>query len=405
MPRFEPFAGLRYREPSDLGALTAPPYDVIDERQRAALASRSPYNAVRLELPVGGDGEDPYQSAARLLQEWRGDGVLVDDDGPSFYLYRMGYRDEQGRARQTSGVIGALELSVPGEGDVLPHEHTTPKAKSDRLALLEATQCNLSPIWGLSLAKGLGALAEPVGPPLARCTDELGAHHRLWRVTAPAALEAVASLVGSAPVVIADGHHRYETALAHRDRRREHDGGAPGPHDLVMALVVELAEDELSVQPIHRLLRELPADLDVVEALAPWFEAEAAPGDEEPLPVLMDHAGALGLALPDGTSWLLAPRAGAFPDEIPDLDSSRLDVARAGLPAHEVTFQHGASTVLRQVKGYQGRAGVLLRPATVAQITATAERRDRMPPKTTYFHPKLRTGMVFRSIHANGPPL
>ena len=404
MPRFEPFAGLRYRESSDLDAMTAPPYDVIDDQQRAALASRSPYNAVRLELPVGSGGEDPYRSAARLLQEWLGAGVLVDDDEPAFYLYRMGYRDEQGRPLQTSGVIGALELSVPGEGDVLPHEHTTPRAKSDRLALLEATQCNLSPIWCLSLAEGLAALAAPTGPPLARCTDELGAHHRLWRVTAPAALDALASLVGSAPVVIADGHHRYETALAHRDRRRQ-DGGAPGPHDLIMAMVVELAEGELSVQPIHRLLGDLPAGLDVVEALAPWFEAEAVGDDGEPLPALMERAGALGLALPDGTWWLLAPRAGAFPDEMPDLDSSRLDVARGGLPPHEVTYQHGASTVLHQVKGREDRAAVLLRPATVAQIAATAERRDRMPPKTTYFHPKLRTGMVFRSIDPEGSPL
>ena len=109
--------------------------------------------------------------------------MLVQDDAPSFYVYRMGYHDEQGRARQTTGVIGALELQVPGEGDVLPHEHTTPKAKSDRLALLQATRTNLSPIWGLSLAEGLSGLAEVPGPPVGRATDAEGVHHRLWRVT------------------------------------------------------------------------------------------------------------------------------------------------------------------------------------------------------------------------------
>lgn len=413
MPRFEPFAGLRYHQSTDLDAVTAPPYDVIDEPQRAALAARSPYNAVRVELPVD-DGElDRYAGAARLFREWRATGVVVADDDPSFYLYRMGYRDEFGRPCQTSGVIGALELSVPGEGDVLPHEQTTPRAKSDRLQLLESTQCNLSPIWCLSLAKGLGALAEPTGAPVGRCTDELGVHHRLWRVTAGASIAAISELVASAPVVIADGHHRYETALAHRDRRRAtegdpegvHDGAARHPSDSVMTLVVELAEGELSVRPIHRVITGLPAGFDVVDALSPWFDAGVGPVGDESLPARMGSAGALGLLLADGSSWLLHPRPGAFPLDLPDLDSSRLDVARAGLPEHQVAYQHGTSAVRSLVTGQDGAAGVLLRPATVAQIAATAERRDRMPPKTTYFHPKPRTGMVFRSIAATDSPL
>ncbi|MDP8987918.1 MAG: DUF1015 domain-containing protein, partial [Actinomycetota bacterium] len=147
MARFEPFAGLRYGDDIHLEAVIAPPYDVTDDEDRERLASRSPYNAVRLELPSDEDGHDRYAVAAHLLQEWQDGGVLVRDSEPGFYVYRMGYHDEQGRPRQTNGVLGALELSVPGEGDVLPHEETTPKAKSDRLRLLEATGCNLSPIW------------------------------------------------------------------------------------------------------------------------------------------------------------------------------------------------------------------------------------------------------------------
>ncbi|HVL04235.1 MAG TPA: DUF1015 family protein, partial [Acidimicrobiales bacterium] len=136
MPRFEPFAGLRYRMSADIDDVVAPPYDVIDEPQREALAARSPFNAVHVELPVDeDDGGDRYRRAARLLREWRQKGIVAPDDPSALYLYRMGYHDEDGTPRQTTGVIGALELSVPGEGDVLPHEETTPRAKSDRLQL------------------------------------------------------------------------------------------------------------------------------------------------------------------------------------------------------------------------------------------------------------------------------
>ncbi|HEV2069527.1 MAG TPA: DUF1015 domain-containing protein [Acidimicrobiales bacterium] len=397
MPRFEPFAGLRYRMSADIDDVTAPPYDVIDEAQREALASRSPFNAVHLELPVEEDDDgDRYQRAARLLREWRQKGIVAPDDPPALYLYRMGYHDEAGTPRQTTGVIGALELSVPGDGDVLPHEETTPRAKSDRLQLLEATKTNVSPIWCLSLGRHLSYLADPLGPPFARCTDEDGVHHRIWRVTSPAVLEGLVEVVEAAPVIIADGHHRYETALAYRDRLRA-EGAGEGPHDFVMALVVELAEDELSVQAIHRVLTGLPPDLDVVEALSPWFAREPLPGDGIS-PASMVELGGLGLVLPDGPSCLLVPKAGAFPDELPDLDASRLEVARAALPPHEISYSAGVEASVSQVAGRAGSAAVLLRPATVEQIGESARRGERMPAKTTYFRPKPRTGMVFRSV-------
>ncbi|CAN5247695.1 DUF1015 domain-containing protein [soil metagenome] len=397
MPRFESFAGLRYRMSADISDVTAPPYDVIEEAEREALAARSQFNAVHVELPVDDDdGGDRYQRASRLLREWREKGIIAPDDPAAVYLYRMGYHDEDGTLRQTTGVIGALELSVPGEGDVLPHEETTPRAKSDRLQLLEATRTNLSPIWCLSLARHLTFLADPLGPPFARCTDEDGVHHRIWRVTSPAVVEGLVEVVESAPVIIADGHHRYETALAYRDQRRA-EGAGEGAHDFVMALVVELAEDELSVQAIHRVLSGLPPDLDVAEALSPWFSHEPGAGDDIS-PAAMVDAGALRLVLPDGTSCLLVPKVGAFPDGLPDLDASRLEVARTALPPHEVCYQAGIEAVVRQVSGKAGFAGVLLRPATVEQIGESARRGERMPPKTTYFHPKPRTGMVFRSI-------
>jgi uncharacterized protein (DUF1015 family) len=398
VPRFEPFAGLRYRMSADIDEVTAPPYDVIDEEQRQALAARSPFNAVHVELPVDEDdgSGNRYQRAARLLRDWRERGILAPDDPAALYLYRMGYHDEEGNARQTTGVIGALELSAPGEGHILPHEETTPRAKSDRLQLLEATKANLSPIWCLSSARHLSAFAEPLGPPFARSTDEDGVHHRLWRVTSPAVVDGLVEVVASAPVIIADGHHRYETALAYRDQRRA-EGAGEGAHDFILALVVELADAEISVRAIHRVLEGLPADLDVVEALSAWFRSEPYDG-EGTLTSAMARAGALGLVLPDGTSRLLVPRDDGFPDGLPDLDASRLEVARAGLAAHDVSYHHSAEEVIRQVTGRAGAAAVLLRPTTVDQIGDSARQGTRLPAKTSYFFPKPRTGMVMRSL-------
>ncbi len=377
---------------------------MIDPDERAALAARTGYNAVRIDLPVDGEGEpgeDGYATAARFLAEFVEDGVLVRDEEPSFYVYRMGYHDEHGRPRQTTGVIGALGIEAPGEGDVLPHEETTPKAKSDRLDLLRTTAANLSPIWGLSLAEGLSDLCESVAgaPPDGRCTDPDGVHHRLWRVTGTAWVEQLAAAVSSAPVVIADGHHRYETSRAYRDERRAAAGGAPGPYDLTMALVVELTEDELAVRPIHRLLTGLPDGFDPARDLAGSFEAFDGGLAEGALTERMDDAGALALVLPGGRAWLLRPRDGAFPDDLADLDSSRLQHAlAAALPEVAVSFQHGTDRALAAVERGEAEAAVLLRPATVAQITETAHRRGRMPPKTTYFYPKPRTGFVFRPM-------
>jgi uncharacterized protein (DUF1015 family) len=273
--------------------------------------------------------------------------------------------------------------------------------RDDRLSLLEACRADLSPVWGLSTAEGLTALATATpGPPAARYTDEEGVHHRLWRLTQPGVVEAVAAIVGSAPVVIADGHHRYETALAHRDRRRAARGRPGGDEDLLLALVCELADGQAGVRPIHRVLSGLPDGFDLLGALEPFFEAaptDAAPTD---LPGRMAEAGALGLLLASGEARLLVPRSrpgdGTEQDGAPPPDAALLDRALATLPAHSLAFDHSLESVAAQVLSGKAQAGVLLRPVAVTQIASTARAGRRMPTKTTFFHPKPRTGMVFR---------
>jgi uncharacterized protein (DUF1015 family) len=393
--RFEPFPAFRYDlDRVDLAQVVSPPYDVIDDELRARLAGREPHNAVRIDLPVDEDGTDRYEVARGLLHAWLADGTLAPDPAPTFTVYRMSYVDDAGRPQHTTGVIGALELTPPGT-DILPHEHTTPKAKSDRLDMLRSCRANTSAIWGLSLAKGLTDLLPVDQPPWADITDEDGVRHTVWVVEDPDTNAAIAAAVATQPVVIADGHHRFETSLAYRGEREAADGSA-GPAALTLAYVVELVEDELTVRAIHRLLADLPADLDLLDALSPWFEPLGPPPADVPVTTAMDDAGALCLVLPD-REVLLRPRPEALADAR-DLDSARLDVALASLPAHTLTFQHGPDNVRRIVADGQAQAGVLLRPASIAQIDATAHGGERMPPKTTFFHPKPKTGLLFRSL-------
>jgi uncharacterized protein (DUF1015 family) len=393
--RFDPFPGIRYDTTRvSLARVIAPPYDVIDGVARADLAGRDPRHAVRIDLPDEADGEGRYEAAHRCLDAWRADGVLVTDERPSFTVYRMVAVDEAGVERRTTGVIGALELTPPGT-DILPHEHTTPKAKSDRLDLLRACRANLSAIWGLSLAKGLTDLLPVDGEPLGDLVDDDGVRHTVWRVDDPATCTAISEAIAEQPIVVADGHHRYETSLAYRREREAADGDA-GAASATMAYVVELVEDELTVHAIHRLLGGLPPGLDLVSALAPWFDDAGEPTADEPITTAMAAAGCLALVLPD-REVLLRPRPEALA-EARDLDSSRLDVALRALGSPEVTYQHGADHNRAAVRSGAAQAGVLLRPATVAQIEATAHGGERMPPKTTFFHPKPKTGLVFRSL-------
>ena len=410
MPDFLAFAGLRYdcaAARTDLGALAAPPYDVIDEERRAALEGASPHNAVRLLLPRDGrDGDDRYLRAADALAQWEQSGVLVVDPAPRLYSYRMQFEGPHGVPRHTRGVIGALALPEPGDTSLLPHERTAAKAKSDRLALLRATRANVDPIWGLSLAAGLTEQLEP-DTVLATCVDVDGVVHELGAIDDPARIDDICARVGANSVVLADGHHRFETACAYRDERRAR-GDAVGGAGAIMMLVVELDDDELDIEPIHRLL-DLPAGVDLRARLAGTFDVTAlgpyAADEIETMQARMASTGGLGIVDHAGLAIAVArpePRALALADENPAVAATDAAVVEALvaplLPEATWRYWHDAAAVAAQVDKGAATAAILCSPVSVAQTRAAATDRARMPQKTTFFTPKPLSGMVFRKL-------
>jgi uncharacterized protein (DUF1015 family) len=394
VPRFEPFPALRYstHASTDITALTSAPYDVFDEDRRGEYAQMNTNNVVLVDYPIEADGTGRYDKSASVLQSWIASGIVVQDSSPTFSIYRMTFTDEAGRSRTTIGVIGALEVVNEGAGGVLPHERTTPKAKTDRLDLTRATQANLSPIWGLSLTQGLTeALVEPATV-VAQCTDEEGVHHVLERVEDPSRIARISELVSANPVLIADGHHRYAISRTYRDEVRAN--GGPADAELTMTYVGELVQEQLSVAAIHRLYDVSPQAL--LAALTPFYEASDAGAVGTHTISEMDAKGCLCLVAPDGTGTYLTPKEDALAS-VRALDSSRLEHALS-TTEHTVSYQHGVKEILGKVSSGAYGAAILIRPVSLQEIRRTADTGELMPPKSTFFTPKLRTGMVLRPL-------
>lgn len=392
VPTIDAFAGVRYDPAATpLDQVIAPPYDVVGSAERDLLAHRSPWNAIHLELPEPDlrTGRDRYVAAAELLDDWLERGVLVTDPRPALYPYRMTLPD----GTATTGFVGALGIG----DDVLPHEETMPKPRSDRLDLLRATGANLSPIWGLSLAKGLTATFAPQGPPAADAYDDNGVRHQLWVLDDPVAVQRVVAAAGSAPIVIADGHHRYETARTYRDEVRSVNGGRPGDYDAVMAFIVELAPEQLHVRAIHRMISGLGEGTDLLAVLSPYFDAVHAGTASERMVAALEGSGVLALVTPDG-SWMLNPRPDAFARAGTDLEAGLIDLAMRATPQASLSYTAEWPEALDALTDGSAQAVLLLRPVTVDQISQWAGARRRMPAKTTYFTPKPRTGMVIRVL-------
>ena len=391
VPRLSPFRGLLY-DPSVAGPLdhlTSPPYDVISEPDREGLRSRSPYNIVRVDLMEGArhDGSDGrYATAASLLSDWRASGALVASDGPRYYVYEFRFPLD-GARRRLRGLVGALELE-PWGGTVLPHEDTMPGPIEDRLQLLRATRTHLSPIYG-TIAGPCDRLNELLdrtigSAPIAIVYDEEGVEHRLWEIHGE---EDVTSWLADEPLLIADGHHRYATALAYRDERRAAEG--TGPWDRILALVVDAATEQVPVLPYHRVQMDgepptggQPAD-DLARVLARADDLHLRYG------TVTKVAGAVAYRI---------HRLRGDPPTVRALHEQVLDRVA---PGDALRFTHVAADADAAVRDGSAVAAYLLPATTADRVRRVVERGDRLPRKSTFFWPKPRTGMILMPV--DGP--
>jgi uncharacterized protein (DUF1015 family) len=395
VPRFEPFTALRFNPSLPLDDVTAPPYDVVSDSDVDALLNRHPRNIVAIDVPRDADGPLRYEFAAQRLEQWVADGTLERDSTPTFTLYRMQFVDEAGAQRETVGVLGALEVVDEGADGVLPHERTTPKAKTDRLDLTRATNTNLSPVWGLSLTAGLTDLLREPGEVVGQCRDEAGVVHTVERIADPQRVAEIGRAVAGHPVLIADGHHRYAISRTFRDEvRASNDHRSPGA-ELTLTYVAELVADQLSIDAIHRLYHGVTA-AELLTLLSESFDvAEAGPVTPAFAGEVVER-GALCLVRPDGTGVWLTPRPAAF-EGVRALDGALLEHA---LRDHDidVSYQHGVQHVVDILAAARASVAVLIRPTGIDEIRRTANERLLMPPKSTFFTPKLRTGLVLRPL-------
>ena len=369
----KPFRGLRYdtRAAGPLDALVAPPYDVVTPERRETLLAASPYNAVRLVRP------DAPDQAARTLADWRGRGILVREESPAVWLLEEDFVGPDGVARSRRGLVARVRLEPYSARVVLPHERTFEPAKEARLALLRAVRTKLSPIF--LLHEGPPPAAAPDRPPDLEATLE-GARSRLWRIDDPARTEAAVAAVQGA-LIIADGHHRYETAL----RFHEEEGGEETRY--VLAVLVSRRDEGFVIFPTHRLATGAVPELNGRFRVTPLEGGAAAaldrlarvPRDRPAFVVLDLRRAALAQAEPERPGPLAA------------LDTVALDA----LSLDGVSFTASAEAAEEAVATGRARAAFLVRPPTIEQVEAVALAGERMPEKTTYFFPKLTSGLLF----------
>jgi uncharacterized protein (DUF1015 family) len=384
MPRVSPFIGLVF-DPGVAGpieAVTAPPYDVIGEEARRAFLRSSPYSVVHLDLSDGDEHRDRYERAGALLAGWRRDGVLLAGPEPCYYAYEMHFR-LGARERSIRGLFCALELEDWG-GSVIPHERTMPGPIEDRLRLLRATRANLSAVYGAieGPCAPLAALLDRVcaAPPSHAMTDDEGVVHRMWSVAPD---PAIAAWLMPEDLLIADGHHRYTTALRYRDERRASEGS--GAWDAVLALVVDAGTQELPVLPFHRVALEG----------APPVAGARVRDLAEVLAELDDDTLVYGtVAREDG---VLVHRVADLEGDPPTVAALHEQVLGTDVDGR-LRFTPDAADAETAVRGGEARAAYLLPPTSTDRIRAVIARRERLPQKSTFFWPKPRTGMVIRPL-------
>lgn len=431
MPEIRPFRGVRY-DVARVGALTdvvAPPYDVIDPALQDRLYGLSPYNVIRLEYnkPESGDapGQDRYARASGFLRDWLRQGILRADDHPAFYVYDQTFEVE-GRTYTRRGFLARVRLEPFGEGRIYPHEHTLSGPKADRLALYHATGFNLSPIFGL-YPDPEGAVQRAVEAGIKDRTpleavDHLGVVHRLWPVADQEAATVAQGLMADRSIFIADGHHRYETGLKYRDERAA-AGELSGPDDpanFCLMQLVGMSDPGLLILPTHRLVSGFPGlkSEELAELLAAEFDvadqghgpdaARAAWGEIE----LWDDQDMLAFGTVADDRWLTARlRSDAtmdrlVPDQSADWRSLGVAILQELVVKHllkdrgtpTTRYVHLLDEVLTDVADRGCDLACLVPPADMDHVQAIASNLEKMPPKSTYFYPKLLTGMVLNPL-------
>jgi uncharacterized protein (DUF1015 family) len=426
MADVQPFRALHYDlgKVGSLDAVAAPPYDVIDAAGRARLLERSPYNAVAVDLPKPFDGPepasehggDPYEAAARTIDGWRAEGVLVEDPEPALWAVTQDYAAPDGSRHSRHGILARVRVEDYESGGIRPHERTHPGPLLDRLELTRATHLNLSPIFSLSSADAW-PLVEPAlaAEPWGEATDETGTVNRVWRVADRRVHAAVTTLLADAELLIADGHHRYETARAYRD-----EVGGEGPQNYTLMALTGLDDPGLTVFPTHRLLSGFAADPErqrrLGAGLRQFFEVsevaldELDPAGEEGVGVfgLYDNFHRRGFRLRLKDTVELDRMLAGKPEAYRRLDSAILETLvlkeLARMSEEDITERRGLEyaksipDALAQLEGGGFDVAFILRPVPIEQVRAVAETDENMPPKSTYFFPKVMTGMVFNPV-------
>ena len=396
MPRISPFQALMY-EPSVAGPLdrvTAPPYDVITDRRRRDYLSASPFSVVHLDLAEGTDDpahpESRYARAAQLLADWEQTGAVVRMPEPTYFAYEMRFVLD-GTERSILGLVCAMDLE-PWGGSVIPHEHTMPGPVQDRLRLLRATGTHLSAVYGTiagpsqPLASLLHATAGTA--PMFSTADEQGVTHRLWAIEDDPEIR---TWLAVEPLLIADGHHRYTTALQYREERHAADG--PGPWDRVLTLIVDAAEEHLPVLPFHRI----QTAGDAVGTSGPVLD-----GLETALAACSDDDVIAAVA-----SWEAGEtvfRSIQLDGEAPTVRALHEELLDDAVPADGLRFLHDAHEAAGAVRSGQAVAAYFLPPTTPDRIRSVIDRGERLPQKSTYFWPKPRTGMVMMPLDPPSTP-
>jgi uncharacterized protein (DUF1015 family) len=432
MADISPFRGIRYREGIVLDDVVAPPYDVLSAEQAAGLRARSPYNAVHVDLPVppGAEADDEaYMRAARTFRGWRKEGVLVRDELPGIVLVDQTYTGPDGRERTRRGLIARLRLAGLQERVVLPHERTHAGPKVDRLRLYRATHADISQIFLLfpdddgAIGAQLEAAAASVPAAAWRSAHDGDGNRHVTAALAGHAAERVTAALRDRPLYIADGHHRYETALAYRDERRAMGDFAA---DTLMVYLCSLSDPGLTVFPTHRLVRDIaPLTLEtLVEHARPFFEEVGTPvsGTDacratlEALPEQADPGRVFGLYLPrEETCITLRTREPAASER---LAAAGFSPAAAGLSVtllHElllggalglghddaeryVDYAKSVPDALAALQSGRYELGAFLNATRVDEVRAIADQGEVMPQKSTYFYPKLLTGLVYDAL-------